>query len=218
MIPWNKGLKDYNTGPRDQKWKDSISAGLKKTYDKRGRKSTVHSLMRKSREYLEWRSLVFKRDSYKCQGCGRGGCLHPHHIKSLAKYPDRAFDVGNGVTLCESCHGAKHGINFTKSGRHLVCKKCGIRFRPKSCHLKQKYCSKTCHYEDMKGTVSPLKGLKMPHRRRARIGVCLQCNAEYRAVKDCKDRKQKFCCQACYLQHRWDFTGNKAKRVRAGSK
>jgi len=73
MIPWNKGLKDYNTGPRDQKWKDSISAGLKKTYDKRGRKSTVHSLMRKSREYLEWRSLVFKRDSYKCQGCGRGG-------------------------------------------------------------------------------------------------------------------------------------------------
>lgn len=158
MIPWNKGLKGYNTGPRDQKWKDNISSGLKNTYDKRGRKSSANSLMRKSREYLEWRAVVFKRDNYRCQICGKGRCLHPHHIKQLAKYPDKAYDVNNGITLCEACHGVKHGMDFTKTGRRLVCKKCGKKFRSKSGHLKQKYCS-----------------------------------------------------QACYLKHRWQFTGKTAK-------
>jgi hypothetical protein len=215
MIPWNKGLKGFNAGPRDQQWKDNISAGLKKTYDQRGRKSHIHKLMRKSREYTEWRSMVFERDDYRCQCCGKRKDLHPHHIKSMAKYPEQAYDVGNGVTLCQSCHGVKHGMDFTKAGRHLICKQCGSKFRSKSGHLKQKYCSRACHYEDMRGKASPLKGRKMPHRRRARIGVCLECNAEFRAVNDFKNRKQKYCSQACYLKHRWQFTGKKAERVRA---
>lgn len=42
------------------------------------------------------------------------------------------------------------------------------------------------------------KGSINPHLRRARIGNCLVCNKEYRAVKDFKQKKQKYCSRVCY--------------------
>lgn len=62
-----------------------------------------------SARYVEWRSLVFERDSYTCQKCNQlGGSLHSHHIKSWAKNPKFRYDLDNGITLCKSCHKEVH--------------------------------------------------------------------------------------------------------------
>lgn len=60
--------------------------------------------------YKEWRKAVYKRDKYTCQKCGisRSGMLVAHHIKQRKDYPELLLDLGNGQTLCVSCHRQAH--------------------------------------------------------------------------------------------------------------
>lgn len=60
-----------------------------------------------SPEYRLWRVEVYKRDGYRCRWCGekpKDRRLQAHHIWTRNKYPERMFDVSNGITLCGSCH------------------------------------------------------------------------------------------------------------------
>lgn len=58
-----------------------------------------------SPEYKKWREIIFKRDDYTCQVCGKRGCyLEPHHIMRKADYPEYAYEPENGLTLCHDCH------------------------------------------------------------------------------------------------------------------
>jgi len=74
--------------------------------------------IRKTFEYRQWRSDVFKRDGFRCQRCGINGKIEAHHIKpfvqilienrimSIAQAIDCAelWDINNGVTVCSPCH------------------------------------------------------------------------------------------------------------------
>jgi hypothetical protein len=77
--------------------------------------------IRKSVEYYRWRTAVFERDNYTCQGCKtRGGALHADHIKQLVfvvsdnklttykqvRNCKELWDTSNGRTLCVPCHRA----------------------------------------------------------------------------------------------------------------
>ena len=42
------------------------------------------------------------------------------------------------------------------------------------------------------------KGEVRPDLQKARIGICLVCGEEFRAVKDFKDHKQKYCSRECW--------------------
>lgn len=65
--------------------------------------------IRNSEAYAEWRKAVFARDDHTCQSCQqRGGKLVAHHIEPFSENPLRRLDVDNGLTLCESCHAARH--------------------------------------------------------------------------------------------------------------
>lgn len=74
-------------------------------------------LFRASLAYREWRTLVFKRDNYKCVICGNAkGCnLEADHIKEFALYPELRLDINNGRTLCKSCHKKTENYGFKKS-------------------------------------------------------------------------------------------------------
>lgn len=71
----------------------------------RGGITEEDKLIRKRREYTQWRAEVYERDNYTCQCCGLyGGRLNAHHLNSFASYPDLRFNVDNGITLCTQCH------------------------------------------------------------------------------------------------------------------
>lgn len=81
----------------------------------------LNNQIRKTYEYRQWRSDIFTRDEFTCQECGddSGGNLIAHHIKSLsiliyyyeittlekALKCEALWNINNGITLCERCHG-----------------------------------------------------------------------------------------------------------------
>lgn len=67
----------------------------------------TESQLRKDWRYKIWREEVLKRDVV-CQHCGSDKKLVAHHKKKLSDYPEHAFDVDNGMTLCASCHPKEH--------------------------------------------------------------------------------------------------------------
>lgn len=69
--------------------------------------------IRDTPEYRAWRSTVFERDNYICQGFGPNHVdyLEAHHKKSVSEYPELIFDVDNGITLCLLCHTKEHPKN-----------------------------------------------------------------------------------------------------------
>ena len=54
--------------------------------------------------YKRWREEVLRRDRYECIWCGATERLESDHVKKWVDYPELRFDVGNGRTLCHSCH------------------------------------------------------------------------------------------------------------------
>ena len=104
LIPWNKGKKGLQIAwNKGKPW--SLKSRLKMSKAKnQGKTKQIYRLM-KSEGWAKWRKLVFERDNYTCQECGKvGNKLHPHHIKPKGLYPELIFDINNGVTLCANCH------------------------------------------------------------------------------------------------------------------
>ena len=65
-----------------------------------------------SAEYKEWRKQVYTRDSYRCQmpNCNsKTKNIAAHHIYPKRSFPDKQFDLNNGITLCKKCHERTYG-------------------------------------------------------------------------------------------------------------
>ena len=79
-------------------------------YNWKGGITPINEKIRKSLEYKEWRTAIFKRDNYTCVWCGihsglgKAVTLQADHIKPFALYPELRLIVENGRTLCENCH------------------------------------------------------------------------------------------------------------------
>jgi len=92
-----KHLAPYQSGENHWNWKGGITPKLKS--------------LRFTKDYREWVKLVFERDDYTCQICGkRGGTLQAHHhIESFAEIVfndelEKLKNIDYGITLCVECH------------------------------------------------------------------------------------------------------------------
>lgn len=61
---------------------------------------------RYNNEYLKWRCQVLKRDKRKCKWphCTCRKRLQVHHIVRWADNFSLRYNVGNGITLCQTHH------------------------------------------------------------------------------------------------------------------
>ncbi len=115
-IKMRKAHKGKHIGNKNNNWKGGITPLFFK--------------IRNSVEYSIWRTKVFERDNYTCQGKnhnksmprrsgeGKKIILEAHHKKSVSKiFQDNnilifeealscreLWDVDNGITLCKECH------------------------------------------------------------------------------------------------------------------
>lgn len=67
-------------------------------------------------EYKMFRKLMFERDDYTCQKCGKRGCeIHLHHKLPQHQREDLIMCESNVETLCVPCHVNQHpNINIMK--------------------------------------------------------------------------------------------------------
>jgi 5-methylcytosine-specific restriction endonuclease McrA len=100
---------------RNHSWKE----------DKLGRK------LYSTREYKNWEKSVKIRDGKKCMLCGDTKRLAAHHILPKRDYPDRIFDINNGITLCHKHHSE---IQF-KEDKYINVFKSIIKAELKLCEL-----------------------------------------------------------------------------------
>lgn len=60
-----------------------------------------------------WARSVISRDNGTCQKCGiRNVEVHAHHIEPFADFPEKRWDINNGITLCYRCHWDIHELNI----------------------------------------------------------------------------------------------------------
>lgn len=63
-----------------------------------------------------WGRFVRMRDGYRCVHCESSQGIQAHHIFRRATFPDGKYELGNGITLCRTCHKSLH-VQF--NGRPL---------------------------------------------------------------------------------------------------
>jgi len=60
-----------------------------------------------------WAKKVKERD-HVCQNCNTSNLLVAHHLLQRINFPEKAFDLNNGITLCEECHHKAHAARKAK--------------------------------------------------------------------------------------------------------
>jgi len=84
----------------------------------KGGKSGERYTAMQRKEYKDWRVVVFERDNYTCQKCNQVGYdIRAHHIHNYADYLELRIDVGNGITLCNTCHKEFHNKHGNKTNK-----------------------------------------------------------------------------------------------------
>jgi len=71
-------------------------------------KGGSHDDIRSTHEYNQWIKHVLEKDKYKCQICDSIDNPECHHLYAIARYPEKALDINNGVVLCKPHHTALH--------------------------------------------------------------------------------------------------------------
>ena len=65
----------------------------------------------KSRRWKKIRAIVRKRDRYKCIRCHSQKRLQVHHKSYVNLGGSIRKEIGDCITLCNSCHRKAHGLD-----------------------------------------------------------------------------------------------------------
>ena len=114
--------RNKKRGPHTKEWNEKIRLSRigDKHWNWQGGITPENKRIRNSKDYILWRTAVFMRDDYTCQGCRQiGGDLEADHIKPFALYPELRLAIDNGRTLCIDCHTQTetYGGKIYKYGR-----------------------------------------------------------------------------------------------------
>jgi len=70
---------------------------------------TWYRLARNSEEYIVWRKEIYAKFNYKCFICDeKKSQMDAHHLDNFAQFPEKRYEVNNGVLLCKEHHNDFH--------------------------------------------------------------------------------------------------------------
>jgi len=102
VLNWNRGKfcsqncnGKYHSKEKHSCWQGGISC--------------ERDVVKHTEEYSIWRSSVYARDRWTCQICGSKKNIEAHHIARFSLFPEKRFDIDNGITLCHECHLMTYG-------------------------------------------------------------------------------------------------------------
>lgn len=109
---YGRQISERQRGPNNPNWRGGVSSAAE--------------LIRKSKEYDDWRKQVLLRDKYTCVLCGLSNGVwlkdrkmkvrvHVDHIKQFALYPELRLAIDNGRTLCLQCHTGTDTYGFKRT-------------------------------------------------------------------------------------------------------
>lgn len=75
-----------------------------------GFNSNINTRLREHREAKKWRQEVAEKFNNTCVVSGAKNDIEYHHLDNFIKYPDKRYDVHNGVTLNKDIHKLFHCI------------------------------------------------------------------------------------------------------------
>jgi 5-methylcytosine-specific restriction endonuclease McrA len=110
LVPWNKDVTGYtlNLSEEGRAAKGKNVRKGKDCHFWRGGITSERALIG------QWTRSIAKdvhlKYNFTCQNCGGSKKLHAHHILPVCTHIERAYDITNLVTVCESCH---HDIHKT---------------------------------------------------------------------------------------------------------
>ncbi len=74
-------------------------------------------------KYKRWRHAVLRKAGFLCAECRKYGrrteATHAHHILPRKDFPDKAYDVSNGLALCTACHNKLEPRSFTSRRKKI---------------------------------------------------------------------------------------------------
>lgn len=103
-------LNKYGVGYNSQRpeFKEKFLLGDNNYFSKFSRKQYVYD---NNTELKEWRSKIYSKFDCTCQICGarrdEGAVIQAHHLWGYFDFPEKRYEVDNGITLC-----AKHHLGF----------------------------------------------------------------------------------------------------------
>lgn len=93
-------ISDSNTGkPKSEEARRKLSVALGGT--------GVLGKKKYRPGHEKWRKAIKARDG-ACIDCGSTERLEAHHLVAVAKFPEVATELWNGITLCRKCHIKEH--------------------------------------------------------------------------------------------------------------
>lgn len=87
----------------------AISRGLERS----GWKKSGYDFGRTRMTWKDWRKAIMERDKFICQICLIDyGRIIAHHIIPTKANKNLAFEVSNGIALCQKCHADLHNFSL----------------------------------------------------------------------------------------------------------
>lgn len=96
---------------RGKKWKEENPEKVLASIERHLKKFKNYTRRNVGYALQSWSTSVKQRDDYTCQHCHTDLLFEEskaHHIVAKSNFPQYAFDLDNGITLCHTCHMIEH--------------------------------------------------------------------------------------------------------------